>query len=163
MADHLIQDTEELENSVGILSPKEREEFDFLNGKINGLKLDLVMAMNEKIDFLRKLFRQRGLIADNLKDLKSKSELQFKRVKFSSFDLAETANGEKAYLCAKIKFGTLRIGCGWVMGKPEMQLGDVHNWIAKSIFFHCRICKRAVDKNLIKDIETMVKKLKPSH
>lgn len=138
-----------MDELVNKLTDAEREEWSKLDGKINSKQLELLLFRLEKLGFIQKICRGKGLIAENLKDLKSENGELFKEVSWHlKYRHALASNGlavEEAYCCYN-NFKQ-RNGCGWVKGRPIKVRQDYNT--KEGIFgiiLRCRICDKILEE-----------------
>jgi len=133
-----------IDNPKIILSKERKAELADISSKMESLQ-------QKKIDLLREIGREQGIIASSLEELKSTNGQPFVEKKSTErYRNASVTSGnvkmfpgieiEHAYLCP----GTegLDNGCGWVKGVPKRkEYNDIGALSGSSgINFHCRIC-----------------------
>lgn len=139
-----------MDELIDRLTDVEREEWSQLDEKINSKQLELLLIKLEKLGYIRKICREKGLIAENLEDLKSENGELFKEVSWHlNYRRALASNGlavEEAYCC--YNDFKQKNGCGWVKGKPKKERQDYLKAIF-GIIFRCRICDRILEERVL--------------
>jgi len=132
------------------LDEQEKEIYGSLSQHISKL-------MNEQLALLRKAARKKGIIAQNLADLKSEKGEPFREEKSAGlqwgdgYQKAFAGSGikmETAYFCKETQLFTNPAdeGCGWVKGTPiekkYNEIGPLSGSAGER--FYCRICRQQI-------------------
>ena len=119
--------------------------------KVQSFDLEILKIQKERIEYLRSLAREKGIITSRLEDLKSKSgepfiELQREREGHEHREAKSSDKTEVAYLCCGMYIKEDKDSCGWVKGRPKEQEYDEIGVMAGSagIRYYCKICGKEI-------------------
>ena len=117
--------------------------------------LQILLIKQKKIDYLRKVARRKGIIAENLKNLKSNCGEFFKEIErkdsTGGYRRATAGPLETAYLCCGAHTKDDPNSCGWVKGYPRSERYDNRGPLSGSVGtrFYCQICGKLIEEHRI--------------
>lgn len=134
---------------------------DDMRKELGILESEMAKLEVERKEVIRRAARSQGLIAEDLKHLKSESGEIFTEESEDSINetigkvlraSAGKDREETAYFCGRNIFGKKTIGCGWVKGRPNESPYNTIGFLSGSegVKYHCHICNDEIGEFVIK-------------